>query len=151
MKPSEVHVHKVQILLIDADRTFLTSFGQGLREAGYQVLEAASGTQAVELCRRHRPDLAILDVRMAGMSGIDLARQLREECDLPCLFLASAVGSETVRQAVAEGALGYLVKPLEIQRLLPSVETALSWARELRRLREAQAHLYRALEMTRQT
>ncbi|HKJ87551.1 MAG TPA: response regulator, partial [Gammaproteobacteria bacterium] len=66
----------VRILLVDDDRLVLGTMGQGLRGAGYTVVEAASGKEAVERVQAQDFDLAILDMRMPGMSGIDVAHYL---------------------------------------------------------------------------
>jgi response regulator NasT len=113
------------ILVVDDDRLVLAALSEGLRAAGYRVTGAASGDDALAMASRNAPDLALLDVRMPGMDGIELGRRLRELADVPFLFLSAYGDRETVGQAVEEGALGYLVKPLDIAQILPAIDAAL--------------------------
>lgn len=126
-----------KILLADDDRVVLFTLGEGLREAGFDVVEAHDGLQALALCRGEAPALALLDIRMPGLDGLELARRLRAETSVPFLFL-SAYGDEAfVKRAVEMGALGYLVKPLHAAAIVPSIRTALARAREISGLRDA--------------
>ncbi|MDJ0807973.1 MAG: response regulator, partial [Gammaproteobacteria bacterium] len=72
-----------KILLVDDDRLILATLGEGLRQAGFEVTEADSGERAIALCQEVEPDLAILDMRMPGMSGIQVAHWLRMESHIP--------------------------------------------------------------------
>lgn len=137
------------ILVVDDDRLVLAALSDGLRGAGYRVNGASSGEDALGIAGRDAPDLALLDVRMPGMSGIELGRKLRER-GIPFLFLSAYGDQEIVRQAAEEGALGYLVKPLDIQQIVPSIEAALSRAAEIRKLRETEAQLNVALAGSRE-
>ena len=91
---------QVRILLADDDRVILAMLAEDLIAHGYQVQTAANGAEAVEACRLNPPDLAILDIRMPVMSGIDAAHILREECGAPILFLSAYSDKELVEQAV---------------------------------------------------
>ncbi len=136
------------ILVVDDDRLVLAALAEGLRTAGYRVTSVASGEDALGIT--DRPDLALLDVRMPGMSGIELGRKLREQGGVPFLFLSAYGDQEIVKQAAEEGALGYLVKPLDIQQIVPSVEAALARGSEIRKLRESEAQLSTALTGSRE-
>lgn len=138
------------ILLVDDDRLILATLGAGLRDAGYEVLEATNGEAALVLVRERDPDIALLDMRMPGMSGLELARQLRAESDVPFLFLSAYGDSATVREAAAEGALGYLVKPVDVPQVLPTIESALARAEEIRALRRTESQLNTALASSRE-
>jgi len=142
---------KKTIVLADDDRLILSTLGHGLRNEGYEVFEAEDGDTAVALCKEKRPALALLDVRMPGVSGLEAARRLRAETDVPFLFLSAYGDSEAVQQATEEGALGYLVKPIDLPQLLPSIEAALARAADIRDLKESEYHLNRALAQGRQT
>jgi response regulator NasT len=133
------------ILVVDDDRLVLAALTEGLRAAGYRVTGAASGEVALGVVARDAPELAMLDVRMPGMSGIELGRKLHEQSGVPFLFLSAYGDREIVRQAAEEGALGYLVKPLDIVQIVPEIEMALSRAREIKTLREKDAQLTAAL------
>jgi response regulator NasT len=133
------------ILVVDDDRLVLAALCEGLRSAGYRVTGAASGNDALTIAGRDAPDLALLDVRMPGMDGIELGRKLRELGGIPFLYLSAYGDRDIVGQAVEEGALGYLVKPLDIQQIVPSIEASLTRARDIARLRQSEAQLTTAL------
>lgn len=110
-----------KILVVDDDRLVLATLAHGLSEAGYEVIDADNGDDAILLAREHRPDLALLDIRMEGMSGFDVAAYLREHCKMPFMFLSAFTDSDTVRQVQELGAVDYLVKPLDIGHIVPAV------------------------------
>ncbi|HET9404822.1 MAG TPA: response regulator, partial [Burkholderiales bacterium] len=114
------------------------------RSAGYRVTGTASSTDALAIAGRDSPDLALLDVRMPGMDGIELGSQLRGQ-GIPFLFLSAYGDQEIVSQAAEGGALGYLVKPLDIQQIVPSIEAALKRAQEIGNLRRSEKQLTTAL------
>jgi response regulator NasT len=132
---------EAHLLVVDDDRLVLISLARGLRQAGYRVSTAADGEQALAAVAADAPALALLDVRMPGIDGIELGRRLHERGGIPCLYLSAYGDEDTVARAAAQGALGYLVKPLDVPRILPSIGAALARAVELRRLRAADADL----------
>jgi response regulator NasT len=138
------------ILVVDDDRLVLAALAEGLRAAGYRVTGTAGPEDAIGIAARDAPALALLDVRMPGMSGIELGRKLRDQGGVPFLFLSAYGDQEIVKQAAEEGALGYLVKPLDIQQIVPSIEAALARAAEIRKLRESEAQLNAALAGSRE-
>ena len=117
---------KGTILVVDDDRLVLATLAHGLTQAGYDVIDADNGDDAILLAREHRPDLALLDIRMQGKSGFDVAAYLREYCELPFMFLSAFSDEQTAAQVRALGAVAYLVKPLDIGQILPVVEGALA-------------------------
>ena len=117
---------KGTILVVDDDRLVLATLAHGLSQAGYDVIDADNGDDAILLAREHRPDLALLDIRMQGKSGFDVAAYLRQYCQMPFIFLSAFSDEATVAQVKALGAVAYLVKPLDITQILPSVATALA-------------------------
>lgn len=138
---------KATILIADDELLILATLGIGLRDAGYDVLEAASGEEAVAMCKQYIPDLAILDVCMPpGMNGIVAAREIRKSTDVPVLFLSAYGDDKTVQRAVEEGALGYLVKPVDVPKITPSIEAALVRSREIKKLKDAELNLNIALQ-----
>ena len=110
-----------KILVVDDDRLVLATLAHGLTQAGYDVIDADNGDDAILLAREHRPDLALLDIRMEGMSGFDVAAYLREYCKMPFMFLSAFTDDDTVRQVHELGAVDYLVKPLDIGQIVPAV------------------------------
>ena len=120
---------KGKILVVDDDRLVLATVTHGLAKAGYEIIDADNGDDAILLARQHRPDLALLDIRMEGMSGFDVAAYLRESLQTPFMFLSAFADDATVAQVKALGAVAYLVKPLDISQIVPTVEAALVTAR----------------------
>jgi len=121
---------KGKILVVDDDRLVLATVTHGLAKAGYEIIDADNGDDAILLARQHRPDLALLDIRMEGMSGFDVAAYLRESLQTPFMFLSAFADDDTVAQVKALGAVAYLVKPLDIAQIVPTVEAALVTARK---------------------
>jgi len=117
---------KGKILVVDDDRLVLATVTHGLAQAGYEVIDADNGDDAILLARQHRPELALLDIRMEGMSGFDVAAYLRDHLHIPFMFLSAFADDETVQQVKALGAVAYLVKPLDIGQILPTVAAALA-------------------------
>lgn len=138
------------ILIADDDETILLSISQGLQTAGYSVLEAASGEHAITLCQEIAPDLAILDMSMDELSGLDVAEWLNINLPIPFIFLSGYNDLRTVQAATAAGALGYLVKPVTAQKLVPSVRAALARGKEIRQLRDNEQHLTLAVNNNRE-
>ena len=117
---------KGTILVVDDDRLVLATLAHGLTQAGYDVIDADNGDDAILLAREHHPDLALLDIRMQGKSGFDVAAYLREYCEVPFMFLSAFSDEQTAAQVRALGAVAYLVKPVDIGQILPVVEGALA-------------------------
>src|SRR5213595_1413069 len=124
--PGRAVVGKGKILVVDDDRLVLATVTHGLSQAGYEVIDADNGDDAILLAREHKPDLALLDIRMEGKSGFDVAAYLREYCQVPFMFLSAFSDEQTAAQVKALGAVAYLVKPLDIGQILPVVAAALA-------------------------
>lgn len=122
---------KGKILVVDDDRLVLATVMHGLTAAGYEVIDADNGDDAILLARQHRPDLALLDIRMDGKSGFDVAEYLREVGNTPFVFLSAFSDEATVAKVTQLGALAYLVKPLEVGQIVPAVDAAFERARQL--------------------
>jgi DNA-binding response OmpR family regulator len=115
-----------RILVVDDDRLVLATVVAGLRQAGFEVLEADNGDDAILLARNNRPRLAILDMRMQGKSGMDVARYLASNTSTGFMFLSAFGDQEIVDETARLGALGYLVKPIDIRQIVPAVNKALA-------------------------
>ena len=118
-----------RILVVDDDRLVLATVSHGLTQAGYEVIDADNGDDAILLARKHRPELALLDIRMEGKSGFDVAQTLRDAYRIPFMFLSAFADEGTLAQVQALGALDYLVKPLDVGQILPRVADALARVR----------------------
>ncbi len=139
------------LLIADDDRLVLATLAEGLRRAGHRVLEASDGEEAIRIACEQKPDLVILDMRMPTKSGLDVALWLRSHTDTPFMFLSAYGDASMVTEAVQAGALGYLVKPLDVQQILPTVDAALLRGKELCALLREEAQLSAALRLGRQT
>jgi DNA-binding response OmpR family regulator len=117
---------KGTILVVDDDRLVLATLAHGLSQAGYDVIDADNGDDAILLARENHPELALLDIRMQGKSGFDVAAYLRDHCRIPFMFLSAFSDEQTAQQVKALGAVAYLVKPLDISQILPVVDAALA-------------------------
>jgi two-component system, response regulator PdtaR len=115
---------KGRILVVDDDRLVLATVAHGLAQAGYEVIDADNGDDAILLAREHRPQLALLDIRMEGKSGFDVAATLRDAYRIPFMFLSAFSDDATVAEVQRLGALAYLVKPLDVGQIVPGVEAA---------------------------
>src|SRR5438094_6788083 len=109
------------------------------------VAEARDGEEAVTLAREHEPDLAIMDVKMPRLDGIEPARQILDERPIPIVMLTAYGQDELVSRAVEAGVFGYLVKPFREADLLPAIATARGRHEELQALREEADSLADAL------
>ena len=141
------------ILLVDDDPLLLDYLKTVLDHAGYDTVAAESAAEALQRVAEREADiaLALLDISMPGMSGLDLARRLKDHTSVAFMFLSSVDDAETARQAASHGAVGFVVKPVDAARLLPAFESALARADEIRQLRRTEANLNAALAAGRET
>lgn len=139
-----------KILLVDDDRLVLATLKAGLETAGYAVQACSSAEEARRVLALDTPDIAVLDIRMPGASGLDLAQELGEAQAVPFLFLTAYGEDELVRKAAGSGALGYLVKPVDLPQLIPSLEAAMACAAGIRQLRATGVQLQTALNENRE-
>jgi response regulator NasT len=141
------------ILVVDDDPILLDYLATVLDHAGYDTVKAASAAEALQRVAEREADiaLALLDISMPGMSGLELALRLKEHTSVAFMFLSSVDDAETARQAASHGAVGFVVKPVDAARLLPSFESALARADEIRQLRRTEANLNAALAAGRET
>jgi response regulator NasT len=117
-----------------------------LERSGFEVCaEARDGEEAVALARSERPDVAIMDVKMPKLDGIEAARRILDERPIPIVMLTAYGQEELVQRAAEAGVFGYLVKPFREQDLLPAIRTARARHEELAALREEAESLAEAL------
>lgn len=141
---------KAHLLLVDDERLVISTLTMGLQQAGYRISAAESAEEAeILLAGGARPDLAILDVRMQGQDGLYLARRLHELDHIPFIMFSAYSEQAMIDQATQAGALGYLVKPLDVAQMLPAIEAALARANELQDLRTTRLQLQAALNAER--
>ena len=156
MQPNETfkdstQQHKTRVLVVDDDRLVLATLAKGLRQWGYEVAEAASGETALKLALETKPDVVLLDVNMPRISGLEVAKSLHAQTMIPFIFLTAYGDADIVKQATEQGAMGYLVKPVDISQIVPAIEAALARGKELGQLRETESQLSTALANSRET
>jgi two-component system, response regulator PdtaR len=139
-----------RVLIVDDDPHLCAILAETLRGANFEVTSAENVDEAIAAVATSRPDLAVLDIRMQGASGLDLGAVLRDDFGVPFVFLSLVDDEETVRRASEMGAVAYLVKPLDMRQCLPTIEAAFARAEELRRLRETESQLSTALQQSRE-
>lgn len=144
-------VNMETILLVDDDELTLTLLSTRLQRAGYMVQTAHSGLEAIAAVERQRPALAMLDIDMPGMSGLELAIQLKKRFDLAFMFLSAISDTDIIETAVEYGAVGYMLKPVELANLLPAIKASLARAEEIQQLKKSELSLSSALASGRET
>jgi len=106
------------ILIVDDEPSLRETLADLLEDDGYEVATAASGEVAIEMCREHRYDVILMDVRMPGIDGVEAFRQIRRhQPDVRVIIMTAYSTEELEQQALAEGALAFLPKPLEISQV----------------------------------
>ena len=136
----------MRILIAEDETIIRLDLRDLLERAGFEVCaEAKDGEEAVALARAERPDLAVLDVKMPHLDGIEAARRILDERPIPIVMLTAYGQDELVARAIEAGVFGYLVKPFREQDLLPAIHTARARHEELAALREEAESLADAL------
>ncbi|MGN6132843.1 MAG: sigma 54-interacting transcriptional regulator [Aureliella sp.] len=107
-----------KVLIIDDDRLIRATVQRGLASEGFEVIEAANAAEGLAAVDAHRPDVALVDVFMPEMNGLELFRKIRAlDRKLPMIFVTSDTSSETTIEAMRLGAFDYLAKPINLQQL----------------------------------
>ena len=141
-------MQRLQILIADNESIIRMDLKELLEEAGHEVVgEAVDGLKAVELTRKFKPDLVIMDIKMPEMDGIAAAKIISNEKLAPVLLLTAYSQKEIVEKAKDSGVLAYLVKPVKESNLFPAMEIALSRFREYMDIEQELNDLRNSLEM----
>jgi len=136
----------MRILVAEDETIIRLDLKDLLERAGFEVVaEAKDGEEAVALARSAQPDLALMDVKMPRLDGIEAARRILDERPIPIVMLTAYGQQELVARAAEAGVFGYLVKPFREQDLLPAIHTARARHEELQALREEAESLQEAL------
>jgi AmiR/NasT family two-component response regulator len=136
----------MRILIAEDETIIRLDLRDLLERAGHEVVgEARDGEEAIALIRDLDPDLAIMDVKMPRLDGIEAAKRILDERPLPIVLLTAYGQQELVARAVEAGVFGYLVKPFREQDLVPAIETARARHAELATVREEAESLAEAL------
>jgi response regulator NasT len=135
----------IRILVAEDETIIRLDLVEMLTESGYEVVaQAENGAVAIELAKKLKPDLAILDVKMPEMDGITAAEQIITLA--PVLMLTAFSQRELVERARDAGVMAYVVKPFSISDLVPAIEIAISRHRQMKSLEAEVADLYERLE-----
>jgi two-component system, response regulator PdtaR len=135
----------VRIVVAEDEALIRMDLVEMLSEAGYEVVaQASDGAQAIELVKEHRPDLAILDVKMPILDGISAAEEIIATC--PVLMLTAFSQRELVDRARDAGVMAYVLKPFTINDLVPAIEIAISRHLQMKSLAAEVADLHDRLE-----
>jgi two-component system response regulator MprA len=132
----------MRILIVDDDPEIVNFVRTGLVYEGYTVDAAASGTEALARAREKAPDLVVLDVMMPGLSGIEVAKRLRQAGSVPILMLTAKGTTADKVAGLESGADDYLVKPFDFEELLARIRAL------LRRNQPAEAEVLRYSDLT---
>jgi two-component system, response regulator PdtaR len=136
----------MRILIAEDETIIRLDLRELLERAGFEVVaEARDGEEAVALAEREQPDLALLDVKMPKLDGIDAARRILDDRPIPIVMVTAYGEEELVTRAVEVGVFGYLVKPFRESDLLPAIATARARHEELAAVREEADSLAEAL------
>jgi len=136
---------KVRILVAEDEALIRMDLVEMLQGAGYEVVaEATNGQEAIDLANEHKPDLAILDVKMPVLDGISAAEKIIDLA--PVLMLTAFSQKELVDRARDAGVMAYVVKPFTIGDLIPAIEIAISRHTQMRSLAAEVADLHDRLE-----
>ena len=138
----------VRVVIAEDEAIVRLDLKEIMEEEGYEVVgETGRGDEAVELVRTHRPDLAILDIKMPGADGLTAAREISAERLCAVLILTAFSQRDLIEQARNAGALAYLVKPFQKSELLPAIEMAIGRFAEMKALDEQVKTLEESLEV----
>lgn len=132
------------ILVVDDEPRIAGIAGDYLRRAGYDVIMAGDGEGALEAVRTRRPDLIVLDLALPRMDGMDVARAVRRDSDLPIIMLTARVDEDDRLEGLEIGADDYITKPFSPRELVARVRAVLR--RAVRS--DGEAELFRAADLT---
>jgi response regulator NasT len=140
-------MESLRVLIADDESIRLMSLHTQLTALGHRVVaEAPNGEEAVALAEIARPDLAILDIRMPGMDGIEAAERITQSRPIPIILLTAYSDEQLVARAAQTSISAYLMKPVAEDDLLPAISLALARFRQFQALQQEVTDLKDALE-----
>ena len=141
-------MRSLKIVIADNESIIRMDLKEILEEAGHEVVgEATDGVKAIDLTRKFRPDLVIMDIKMPEMDGIAAAKVISNDKIAPVLLLTAFSQKEIVDKAKDSGVLAYLVKPVKESNLFPAMEIAMSRFEEIIQLEHELDDVKNSLEM----
>jgi len=143
-------MNQYRVLIVDDEPVIRMDLRAMLESMGHTVVgEADNGETALQLARTLKPDLAIVDIMMPGINGIELAQQLSQERLAPVLILTAYSEPAMIEGADRAGAIAYLVKPFREADLAPAIQIAVSRFRELRAIEQQLVNLQQEMQARR--
>ncbi len=140
----------LRVLIADDESIRLLSLRAQLTALGHQVIaEASTGEEAVALAESRQPDLAILDIKMPRMDGIEVAERITQMRPIPIILLTAYSEAQLVERAAQANISAYLMKPVSEEDLLPAITLALTRFKQFQSLHQEVADLREALEARR--
>lgn len=137
-----------RVVIADDEPITRMDLSEILKEAGYDVVgEASDGFDAIELCRKTKPNLILMDIKMPLLDGLKASKIINNESLADCIVLLTAYsGKEFIEEAKAAGVMGYVIKPINEKSLLPAIEIALSKSEEIQEIRSESQKSKESLE-----
>ena len=128
-------MEKIRVVIAEDEAIIRLDLRETLENAGYEVVaDTGRGDEAAKLVCEHKPEVVILDIKMPGMDGIQVAREIAATEDTAVVILTAFSQRELIDEAVDAGALAYLVKPYQQSDLVPAIEIARRRYQEMREL-----------------
>lgn len=126
-----------KVVIADDEPITRMDLSEMLEEAGYEVVgEASDGFDAIEICRKTRPNLILMDIKMPLLDGLKASKIINNENLADCIVLLTAYsGKEFIEEAKSAGVMGYVIKPINEKSLLPAIEIAMSKSEEINEIK----------------
>ncbi|RME79117.1 MAG: response regulator [Chloroflexi bacterium] len=122
----------LRIIIVDDEAVIRMGLRAMVTALGHRVVDtAANGDEALEKVKQHRPDLLLLDIKMPGTDGLTVAEILSREMPLPIVMLTAYSDRELIERAANAAVMGYLIKPVQEERLGPALEVAVDRFRQM--------------------
>ena len=137
----------MRVLIVDDESLIRMDLRDIIESCGHEVVaEGTNGVEALALCKKHEPDIILMDVKMPELDGIEAARQIGFHHEAPVVLLTSYSQQDLIDKARDSGVYGYLIKPVREEQLVPTLEMALGRYKSDAQLREKMAELEQSLE-----
>ena len=137
----------MRVLIVDDEPLIRLGLRDIIESCGHEVVaEGTNGVEALALCKKHKPDIILMDVKMPELDGIEAARQIGFHHEAPVVLLTSYSQQDLIDKARDSGVYGYLIKPVREEQLVPTLEMALGRYKSDAQLREKMAELEQSLE-----
>lgn len=137
----------MRVLIVDDESLIRMDLRDIIESCGHEVVaEGTNGVEALALCKKYKPDIILMDVKMPELDGIEAARQIGFHHEASVVLLTSYSQQDLIDKARDSGVYGYLIKPVREEQLVPTLEMALGRYKSDAQLREKMAELEQSLE-----